>query len=879
MNTATRHLNSVQTQLRAQITAHLSRWPQTLQTPGSAAAFLRAHSDLIDEFLQSFWPDALKNQPAALIAVGGYGRHEQFPHSDIDLLILLDDHQHDAHIQLMLHQLWDAGLVIGHAVRTVAECYEAGKHDVTVYTNLLDARLITGDAPLFLQLAALVRSDRIVDDWTFFQAKQAEQTARYRTFGDAGAKIEPNIKESPGGLRDLHTLRWLGNRVAQARSLESMHEADLLRDQEWHALNQAEDFISRVRIGLHSVAERAEERLLLLHQKTLATHFGFSGEHHGNLAVEQFMQQYFRTTIEVERLNQVIVQNFAEQLDPAPAAAPQPINARFQLRGHWLETTDTQVFMRAPTAILELFLLLAQHPNVLSTSASTARQLRANLSVIDEGFRKNAQAHQLFMAILQSEHGVYRALKAMNLAGVLAAYIPAFGQIVGLMQFDLFHAYTVDAHTLLVIRNLRRFSQPRFATEHPMASQILSGIEQPEVLYLAGLFHDIAKGRGGDHAEIGAQDAEHFARLHGLSSAATARLVWLVAQHLLMSFTAQRRDIEDPTIIEEFAQKVGSVARLNDLYLLTVADIRATNPDLWNSWRDALLKRLHQLTEQWFLQGEQSARSIIESTRTAALTEGQAAGLAAASLQRWLAQLPDDYFLRTDIAPIVHHAKLALSGSNDPGASGSQGVWISDTQDQHATQILILTDNITGLFARIVAELERRGLNVQSANLTLIPPTLTPIAQGPQPDRALFEFFTLDQQGRARLDAWSLTELRERLTACLNTLTAAKTRIQRRITPQMASLNVATHIECLSDERRQRNVIHISTKDRPGLLADITAALSEQGIVLRHARISTLGERAEDVFYVADAQGRVIDNPKTCAAVESALRTAIQSRA
>jgi [protein-PII] uridylyltransferase len=877
MKTDARHLNATQAQLRAQISTHLSRWPHTLQTPGSATAFLRAHSDLIDDFLQSFWPDALNNQSAALIAVGGYGRHEQFPHSDIDLLILLDDHQHDALIQPMLHQLWDAGLVIGHAVRTVAECLTAGQHDVTVYTNLLDARFITGDTELFSQLVTLVRSNQIVDDWAFFQAKQAEQTARYQAFGDAGAKIEPNIKESPGGLRDLHTLRWLGNRIGHARSLHAMHEAGLLRDQEWQALNQAEDFISRVRIGLHSVAGRAEERLLLLHQKTLATQFGFSGEHNGNLAVEQFMQHYFRTTTEVERLNQVIMQNFAEQLDPAPAAPPQPINARFQLRGQLLETTDAQVFMRAPTAILELFLLLAERPDVLGTSASTARQLRANLSVIDEGFRKNPQAHQLFMAILQSEQGVYRALKAMNLAGVLAAYIPAFGQIVGLMQFDLFHAYTVDAHTLLVIRNLRRFSQPQFAAENPMASQIFSRIKHPEVLYLAGLFHDIAKGRGGDHAEIGAIDAEHFARAHGLSTAATARLVWLVAQHLLMSFTAQRRDIEDPTIIEEFAKKVGSIERLNDLYLLTVADIRATNPDLWNSWRDALLKRLHQRTEQWFAEGEQSLRSIIEHTRTAALTQGRAAGIAPERLHHWLEQLPDDYFLRTDIAPILHHAELALADAGDIATQPM--VWISDQANQNATQIVILTHNVPGRFARIVAELERHGLNVQSANLTLIPPRLTPAALGPQPDRALFEFFTLDLQGHARLDAWSLTDLRERLTACLTTISTAKTRIQRRVPPQMASLNVATQIECTSDERRQRNIIHISTKDRPGLLADMTAALSEQGVVLRHARISTLGERAEDVFYVVDAQGRVIDNPKTCATVERALRAAIQSRA
>ncbi|MGC8696939.1 MAG: [protein-PII] uridylyltransferase, partial [Halothiobacillus sp.] len=677
-----------------------------------------------------------------------------------------------------------------------------------------------------------------------------------------------------GGLRDLHTLRWLGNRVAGAHSLAAMHDAGLLRDQEWQALNHAEDFISRVRIGLHSVAGRAEERLLLLHQKTLASAFGFHSEHNGNLAVEQFMQQYFRTTTEVERLNQVIVQNFAEQLDPAPAPLRQPLNARFAVRGHLLETTDPQVFMRAPTALLELFLLLAQHPEIEGTTATTARQLRANLSVIDEGFRKNPQAQKLFMAILHSERGVYRALKAMNLAGVLAAYLPAFGQIVGLMQFDLFHAYTVDAHILLVIRNLRRFSRPEFAAEHPMASQIFSQIEQPEVLYLAGLLHDIAKGRGGDHAEIGARDAEQFARGHGLSQAATTRLVWLVQQHLLMSFTAQRRDIEDPSIIEEFAKKVGSIARLNDLYVLTVADICATNPNLWNSWRDALLKRLHQLTEQWFIEGEQSLRSIIDSTRSAALEQGAAAKLSFEDLQAWLSRLPDDYFLRTDIAPILKHAQLALNAKS--ARANEPIVGISDQADQDATQILVLSHNRPGLFAQIVAELDRLRLNVQSANLTLIPPA--PSTQTPEPDRALFEFYILDQQNNAKLDTWSLVTLQERLLARLTTPNQTAVRVQRRVPPQMASLDVATHIDCLTDERRERNIIQISTKDRPGLLADITAAFAEQGVVLRHARISTLGERVEDVFYVVDHSGQLIEAPKTCAALQSALRTAIQGR-
>ncbi len=853
--------------LGARIAQHLATWPEALRAADGARVFLKTHTHLIDELLKSYWPEELASGVAALVAVGGYGRGEQFPHSDIDLLILLETHQPETAIQDFLRHLWDAGLVIGHAVRTVEECLIAGRDDVTVYTNLLDARLITGNAALFEQLGQLVRSDQVFQDWSFFQAKTAEQAMRYRTFDETGAKIEPNIKESPGGLRDLHTIRWIGNRVAGAGTLDAMHEHGLLGDREWQTLTEAESFLSQVRIGLHALAGRAEERLLLLHQKALAAQFGYEGEQDGNLAVERFMQRYFRTTIEIERLNQLILQNFREALDPYPDNRIVPINARFRIRGHLLETVDAQVFMRSPTAILEMFLLLAQHTELLGPSAATARQLRANLSVIDEGFRKNPQAQQLFMAIWQNKTGVYRALKAMNLNGVLAAYIPAFSQIVGLMQFDLFHAYTVDAHTLLVIRNLRRFSQPQFTEEHPMASQIIRRVQRPEVLYLAGLFHDIAKGRGGDHAELGAVDARQFAKAHGLPGAETERLVWLVENHLMMSFTAQRRDIEDPTVVEEFARSVGSPARLDDLYLLTVADICATNPNLWNSWRDALLKRLHQLTENWFNKGEQSAREIVDATRAQAQREGIAAHIPAEDLNDWFRGLPDDYFLRTEIDSVLQHARLAL------GEDGLPVLWISNAPDQDAIQILVLTEHCHGQFARIVAELDRSGLNVQSANMTVI----TPTAAHPQ-NRALFEFFILDQHDGARLDHWSLEMLRTRLHDRLQSPDAARTRIHRRSPPQLASIDVATQIQFLSDHRRGRTEIQIITKDRPGLLADITAAFADLDISLNHARVSTLGERVEDAFYVVERQGRAVDSPKRCAEIEAALRAAIHSR-
>ncbi len=854
-------VSAVQQARLAALAAHRAEWRSALVAPMSgAAAFLATHTALIDEVLRSFWPNP-SPAGAALVAVGGYGRCEQFPHSDIDLLVLLAPEVDARWVQDFLHPLWDAGLVIGHAVRTLDECGAAAIDDVTVYTNLLDARALCGDAALFAALTERVRSDAWAQDWPFFQAKTAEQALRYQSFDDLGAKIEPNIKESPGGLRDLHSLRWVCHRIADAGSLDAMHAAGGLTDSEWRELKAAEAFLSAVRIGLHALAGRAEERLLLTHQKALAAAFGFEAGEGENQAVERFMQAYFRNSIAVERLNQLLLQHLREQLDPHPDHRIEPINPRFRVRGAFLETTDAQVFMRTPTAILEFFLLLAERPTLLGPSAATARQLRANLSVIDEGFRKNQHAQQLFLAIVQADHGVYRALKAMNLSGVLAAYVPAFSAIVGLMQFDLFHAYTVDAHTLLVIRNLRRFSRPEFAHEQPLATEIFAQVERPWVLYLTGLFHDIAKGRGGDHAVLGAVDARVFARQHRLAADDAERMEWLVAQHLLMSFTAQRRDIEDPTIVEEFARQVGSRARLDDLYLLTVADIRATNPNLWNSWRASLLRRLHQLTSEWFEQGERDQQQIIAQTRAEAVAEGLRQGLPAEALADWLRRLPDEYFLRMDTAPVVRHAVLALT---EP----LPGVFISAAPAQTATAVVVISPNSPGFFARLVAELDRNNLNVQSANMTLL-------ADHPLgADCALFEFFVLNQQNAAELDGWTRTTLHERLRQRIADPAAAVPRLRRRVSPQMASLNVRTDIRLTADAARGRTTVNISTKDRPGLLADLTATLAEQGAVLRHARISTLGERAGDVFDIVGAQGGAIP-AGLCAPLEIALRHAI----
>jgi len=841
-----------------------SHWTDAIADEDTARAWLHEYSDRLDSFLRSLWAELLPDMPAALLAVGGYGRREMFPESDIDILILVAEQAEVERAQALLYVLWDTGLTIGHSVRSLEDCRREGQEDVTVYTNLLDARLIAGQQALADELESLVHSDRITTDWQFFQDKCVEQAERYRAMDEQGSRIEPNIKEGPGGLRDLQTLRWVANRVHRANSFADMHRIGLLRDGEFRALATAESLLFRIRIGLHGLAERGEERLLLMHQKTLAGHFDYPQDE-GNRGVEQFMQAYFRSAIEAERLNNLLLQDFRERLDPQPQAPATVLNPRFQIRGNLLETRDAQVFMRSPTAMLELFLLLARHPEISGMNASTARQLRANLPVIDAGFRRNANAHKLFLELLRADHGVYLALRHMNLTGVLAAYIPEFAPIVGLMQFDLFHLYTVDAHTLFVIRQLRRFATPKHAGEHPIGEEAFRRVPHPELLYIAALFHDVAKGRGGDHAILGAQDVRRFARLHRLDDDAVDLLGWLVEQHLLMSFTAQRRDIEDPAIIAEFAETVGTPERLDYLYLLTVADIRATNPTLWNNWRDSLLKRLMQLAREHFAEGSRSATDIVDETRRDAEAEAKAAGIDDDKLGEWFDNLPPEYFLRNDIADIIRHSTLAID-SNLPA------VTIDTHPVNQVTRILILAANRPGLFAQIVAEIDREGLNVQSANMTVVGSSdHEPIPVGDESTLLLLEFYVLDREGRPVADSWLIDSLNIHLMQCLEHPEQPLPRIRRRVTPQMSSMQVESAVDFQPDPVRPRTVVQVVTKDRPGLLADLADALRREDALLLHARISTLGERVEDAFYIVDPEGRPIDDPEHQQRIRAAL--------
>ncbi|MFO7582312.1 [protein-PII] uridylyltransferase [Guyparkeria sp.] len=864
--------------LARQLDAFNEHWPMALAGKNEARAFITEVTARVDSALRQLWQDRLVGLPCALLAVGGYGRGEMFVHSDIDVMVLTADHEHDEAVQAFLYTLWDTGLSIGYAVRSFDECIEAAE-DPTVYTSLLEARLVAGDNALFERLDEAIRDESAFAARWFFAAKLDEQRDRYEANDNVGTKIEPHIKEGPGGLRDIHTIRWLANRIDGAPTLAAMHRAGLLRDDEFRALARAETLLSQIRIGLHGLAERAEERLLLTHQKTLATTFGYEGEQDGNLAVERFMQHFFRATIEVERLSRLLIQKWRERLYPETLEPVERLNPRFIKRGQLIETRDAQVFMRSPTAILELFLLLAEHPELEGMTAATARQLRANLSVIDAGFRANRQAKHLFMRLLRAERGVYLALRNMNLTGALAAYIPAFAPIVGLMQFDLFHAYTVDTHTLLVIRNLRRPALPEYREENPTAAEAFSRIPRPQVLYLAGLFHDIAKGRGGDHALLGAVDAREFARSHGLPRADVDLVGWLVEQHLSLSFTAQRQDIEDPEVIRRFAGEIGSPERLDYLYLLTVADIRATNPQLWNSWRDSLLRRLFDLTHQHFAEGVRSTAQIVRETRRDANRQGSSEGMDAGKLAAWLSGMPEEYFLRNEIHNILRHSRVAIDAD-------LPALTINDDPDHQATQILILAQNHPALFAHVVAGIDREGLNVQSANITVIPRPLVAESglnaidiagnreQLPESELILLEFFVLDRQGRPVSDPGAIEALHDRLRQVIHHPGRALSVTRRRTPAQLSSLDVDTEVEFSPDIARARTMIQVLAKDRPGLLADLSDTLWRMGAILLHARIATLGERAEDAFFVVDQNGHPINDREHQQAIAEALTLA-----
>ena len=832
-------------------------------------ALVHARAALIDSVLQAAWhTHTLASMSAwALIAVGGYGRGELHLCSDIDILLLAPRCPEGAErgaAERLLAFLWDIGLEVGHSVRTVEECAEQSAADVSVMTTLIEARLLAGNASLLAEMRTALSSERIWPVREFFDAKVREQAERHLKANDTAYNLEPNVKTGPGGLRDIQTIAWVAKRHFGCESFDELSRLGFLSAAELRRLKQARAFLWKVRFGLHVLTGRREDRLLFDHQIRLAQTFGYEDASY-TLAVEQFMQRYYRTVKDVSLLNELLLQLFREAI-LTENEPPRPLNARFQVRCGSLEAVSDTVFARTPSALLELFALLQQHPEINGVRASTLRALARSLWLIDEEFRQNPRHHRLFLDIVRSPVGVTHELRRMNTYGVLGRYIPAFGRIVGRMQYDLFHAYTVDAHTLFVVSNLRRFATPRYDHELPEASRIMQQLPRPEVAYLAALFHDIAKGRGGDHSELGATDAEAFCLEQGLSPYDARLVAWLVRNHLSFSLTAQKQDISDPEVINSFARKVGDEAHLDYLYVLTCADVRATNPKLWNSWKASLFHDFYRRVRRALRHGLAAPidpEQLISETREAAHKLLLARGIGAPAIERVWRRFSDSYFLQHSPEEAAWHT--GLLADRDPN-SDEPVVALDPRSVRGTTAVLIFTRVLEHGFGRTTAVLDQLGLNIVDARIT-------PTGDG----FSLDLYHVLEDDGAPIADGERREEIEQALWHSLHNPQQTLA-VHRRVPRQARMFHTPTQIAISVDERNARSVIELIAGDRPGLLYDIGKVLTAERILLQAAKIVTVGERAEDIFYVTDLAGRSLDEAQA-AHLTDLLYDALERRA
>jgi [protein-PII] uridylyltransferase len=600
----------------------------------------------------------------------------------------------------------------------------------------------------------------------------------------------------------------------------------------------------KIRFALHVLTKRREDRLLFDHQIKLAKMFGYEDATY-TLAVEQFMQRYYRTAMDVSLLNEMLLQLFREAILFDASSEPIPVNARFQIRNDYLEITNDEVFDRYPSALLEIFVVLEQNPQVRGVRASTIRQLTRHLWLIDEEFRQHPRNHRLFSEILRAPVGVTHELRRMNLYGVLGRYIPAFGRIVGRMQYDLFHAYTVDAHTLFVVSNLRRFAMPKYDHELPELSRIMQSLPKQEIAYLAALFHDIAKGRGGDHSDLGAVDAEAFCLEQGLSRYDARLVAWLVRNHLVLSVTAQKKDISDPKVIYDFAKHVGDQNHLDYLYVLTVADVRGTNPKLWNNWKSSLFAEFYERTKQALRRGLESPidrEELIAEIQAQARELIAMTTLTAPQQQAVWRRLTDDYFLRHTPEEITWHTQMLADRDL---ADHTSLVSVEERSGRGGTGITTYTPQTQHSFARTTALLDQLGLNIVDARIT-------PTADGFSVD----VYHVLEDTGAEIADQLRLRDIQQQLARALAKPDDASLTVTRRAPRQVRMFSTPTQITFNEDPVNQRTIVEIIAGDRPGLLSQIANIFMSEKVYIFTSKIVTVGERAEDVFYVTDEHYR-----------------------
>jgi len=809
-----------------------------------ASSLARRRCQSVERVVTHVWLACLGEvSETALFAVGGFGRGLLFPHSDVDLLVLVNAPE-PARLRALeqcFATLWDVGLKVGHAVRNTAQCRALAAQDVSVFTSLLDAHRLAGDPAFDARLRGIVDDDALWPPQEYLAARLAERDARHARYDDTAYNLEPNLKDGPGGLRTMDSLRWMGQRLAHASDLSGMVVEGLLDPAEQATLEQSEATLRRYRYALHLEAGRAEERLLFDYQRALAARLGFRDEHEKNLGVEQFMQGYYRAASQIERLGVQVAERFEEMLEPPGEATP--VDADFVRYGSRLAARDPQLFLRRPAALVEIFIARLDQEGLLGFSADTMRRIHQAVDALGDLLAEDREVLAAFLQLLRRGASAVKALWGMNRHGLLAAILPAFGKVFGRMQYDLFHVYTVDEHTLRVLRQLARFAEVSARQEFPLACEIWGKLSKPEILLLAALFHDIAKGRGGDHAVLGEQDARAFCVRLGLPRVDIERIAWLVRWHLLMSTTAQRQDITDPDVVHRFAELVGDHERLGQLYLLTIADIIGTSPRLWNGWKDRLLSDLHATTRY-------ALRSDVDLPRDAGIRVRECSeyalallmndGFAEADVLRVWADFPQLSFLRHRPEQIAWQTSAILR------AQGAVPlVAVHPLSVRGSTELFVYTPDRDGLFATVTAVLDRLHFSVMESRILSSPTGM-----------ALDTFLLLEAESQQPASPARAEELQQRLQRALAQsagVQPSKRGMSRHQKHFQMTPKISFHA---AGERTQLALVGT---DRPGLLAAVAQVMLQTEVRVHDARIATFGERVEDFFLLTDRHNAPLD--------------------
>ncbi|MDG2091317.1 MAG: [protein-PII] uridylyltransferase [Gammaproteobacteria bacterium] len=831
---------------------------QRFKSKANIEEIISDFTSFIDQILIEVWQqyDWENEENISLLAVGGYGRGELHPYSDIDIQILLAKNNHKKYktnIESFLTFLWDINLEVGQSVRTINENKKQSTKDITIATALMESRTVFGNPKLHKKLILEVSKKKIWDAKKFFTAKLNEQISRHAKYDNIEYALEPNLKVSPGGLRDIQTIGWISKRHFGASDFLELVERGFLQKNEYQDLIKGRNFLWSLRYGLHMLAERGEDRLLFEHQRSLAEIFSYKDDKN-SLGIEKLMKEYYRSVQTLRELNDVLLQLFDEEIVRSKEKAKiLTLNARFQIHNNYIEAVHSRIFKQTPFALIEIFVLFAQDKKIEGIRASTIRLIRNSRHLIDDDFRSDIRNTSLFMELLRSPYKMVARLRQMKRYGILGNYLPEFGSIIGQMQHDLFHIYSVDDHTLQVVENMRRLSHTEAIEKYPLAAGIIKTLPKIELLYIAGLYHDIAKGRGGDHSLLGVKDAEEFCLKHHLGKWDTALVAWLVKNHLFMSSFAQRQDIQDPDVIKSFALIVGDQTRLDYLYALTVADINATNPKLWNAWRASLLRQLYQSTKRALSLGLEkvvgkSAR--IKDNQNQALAIINDENMSKKQAFSIWDKPSEDYFLRESPQDIARQT-LAIAKHED---LDSPLILINNStkyQSEGASKVFIYTQNSHYIFANIVNAFDRLNLNIQNARLF-----------NTASNKALLTFMVLETNGTLiKKNSPRMEEIISLLKEYALPI-EKPSKNKKHTSRQVRHFNRETETSFTNPENFPYSILEVLCSDRPGLLAKVANIFIEKNIVLHNAQITTLGENVEDVFFITNKKNKPITNKK-----------------